>query len=32
VLPSVTIREGHRLKIYLTRDLDLPSYREQPTR
>jgi len=32
VLPSVTIREGHRLKIYLTRDLDLPSYLEQPTR
>jgi type IV secretion system protein VirB10 len=32
VLPSVTIREGHRLKIYLTRDLDLPSYREQPIR
>jgi type IV secretory pathway VirB10-like protein len=26
VLPSVTIREGHRLKIYLTSDLDLPPY------
>ena len=26
VLPSVTIREGHRLKIYLTSDLDLPAY------
>ena len=23
-LPTVTIREGHRLKVYLTRDLDLP--------
>ena len=23
VLPTVTIREGHRLKIYVTRDLDL---------
>jgi type IV secretion system protein VirB10 len=23
VLPTVTIREGHRLKIYITRDLDL---------
>jgi type IV secretion system protein VirB10 len=32
VLPSVTIREGHRLKIYLTRDLDLPPYRDQPVR
>jgi type IV secretion system protein VirB10 len=32
VLPSVTIREGHRLKIYLTRDLDLPPYRDQPLR
>ena len=32
VLPSVTIREGHRLRIYLTRDLDLPPYREQPVR
>jgi type IV secretory pathway VirB10-like protein len=25
-LPTVTIREGHRLKVYLTSDLDLPSY------
>lgn len=32
VLPSVTIREGHRLKIYLTRDLDLPAYRDQSVR
>src|SRR5258708_2787281 len=29
VLPTVTIREGHRLKIYLTRDLDLPPYTDQ---
>ena len=26
VLPTVTIREGHRLKIYLTNDLELPAY------
>lgn len=26
VLPTVTIREGHRLQIYLTSDLDLPPY------
>lgn len=32
VLPSVTIREGHRLKIYLTRDLDLPPYSRQTDR
>jgi type IV secretory pathway VirB10-like protein len=32
VLPSVTIREGHRIRIYLTRDLDLPPYRDQPAR
>ena len=32
VLPSVTIHEGHRLKIYLTRDLELPPYRDQSTR
>lgn len=25
VLPTVTIREGHRLKVYLSRDLSLPS-------
>src|SRR5262249_39748037 len=25
-LPSVTIREGHRVKVYLTNDLDLPVY------
>jgi len=29
VLPTVTIREGHRIKIYLTSDLDLPPYRDQ---
>lgn len=26
VLPTVTIREGYRLKVYLTSDLDLPAY------
>lgn len=25
-LPAVTIREGHRVKIYLTSDLELPAY------
>ena len=25
-LPTVTIREGHRVKVYLTGDLDLPAY------
>ena len=25
-LPTVTIREGHRVKVYLTNDLDLPAY------
>jgi len=25
-LPTVTIREGHRVKVYLTRDLALPAY------
>ena len=29
VLPTITIREGHRIKIYLTADLDLPPWREQ---
>jgi len=29
VLPTVTIREGHRIKIYLTGDLDLPPYPSQ---
>jgi type IV secretion system protein VirB10 len=26
VLPTFTIREGHRVKIYLLSDLDLPAY------
>lgn len=26
-LPTVTIREGHRVKVYLTADLNLPPYR-----
>jgi type IV secretion system protein VirB10 len=25
-LPTITIREGHRVKVYLTGDLELPSY------
>jgi len=25
-LPTVTIREGHRVKVYLTNDLELPAY------
>jgi type IV secretion system protein TrbI len=25
-LPTITIREGHRVKVYLTRDLELPAY------
>jgi type IV secretion system protein VirB10 len=29
-LPNITIREGHRVKVYLTNDLDLPAY-EVPT-
>jgi type IV secretion system protein VirB10 len=28
LLPTVTIREGHRIKVYLANDLDLPAYRE----
>jgi type IV secretion system protein VirB10 len=28
-LPTVTIREGHRLKVYLIADLALPAYRDQ---
>lgn len=32
VLPTVTIREGHRLRVYLSRDLSLPSSeRVQPS-
>ena len=34
-LPTVTIREGHRVKVYLTSDLELPAYsgaaERQPT-
>jgi type IV secretion system protein TrbI len=29
VLPTFTIREGHRVRIYLTRDLELPACDEQ---
>ena len=28
LLPTVTIREGHRIKVYLANDLDVPAYRE----
>ena len=27
-LPTITIREGHRVKVYLTSDLELPAYNE----
>jgi type IV secretory pathway VirB10-like protein len=27
-LPTVTIREGHRIKVYLSNDLELPLYRD----
>jgi type IV secretion system protein VirB10 len=27
-LPSITIREGHRVKVYVTGDFDLPAYNE----
>ena len=30
-LPTVTIREGHRVKVYLTSDLELPAYGAAPT-
>lgn len=30
-LPTLTIREGHRVKVYLTHDLDLPLYRGPDT-
>lgn len=26
-LPTVTIREGHRVRVYITSDIDLPVYR-----
>jgi type IV secretion system protein VirB10 len=25
-LPTITIREGHRVKVYLTSDIELPTY------
>jgi type IV secretion system protein VirB10 len=28
ILPTVTIREGHRIKVYVAHDLDVPAYRE----
>jgi type IV secretion system protein VirB10 len=31
VLPTVTIREGHRIKIYLANDLDIPEYDDTVT-
>jgi type IV secretory pathway VirB10-like protein len=31
LLPTVTIREGHRIKVYLSNDLELPAYREALT-
>ena len=27
-LPTITIREGHRVKVYLTNDIELPAYVE----
>jgi type IV secretory pathway VirB10-like protein len=30
-LPTITIHEGHRVKVYLTNDLELPAYDETPT-
>ena len=29
-LPTITIREGHRVKVYLTGDLALPEYKPSP--
>jgi type IV secretion system protein TrbI len=26
VLPTITIREGHRVKVYITEDLLIPDY------
>jgi type IV secretory pathway VirB10-like protein len=31
-LPNITIREGHRVKVYLTSDLELPAYRSPGAR
>jgi type IV secretory pathway VirB10-like protein len=30
-LPTVTVREGHRVKVYLTSDLELPAYESAET-
>lgn len=30
-MPTITIREGHRVKIYLTNDLELPAYETRGT-
>ena len=30
VLPTFTIREGHRIKVYLSQDLKLPAYDRHP--
>ena len=30
--PTVTIREGHRIAVYLTSDLELPAYEPAPTK
>jgi type IV secretory pathway VirB10-like protein len=30
LLPTVTILEGHRIKVYLSNDLELPAYLDQP--
>jgi type IV secretion system protein VirB10 len=32
LLPTVTIREGHRIKVYLSNDLELPAYRDEASR
>ena len=31
-LPKITVREGHRVRIYLTEDLELPRYNSPPDR
>jgi type IV secretion system protein VirB10 len=30
ILPTFTIREGHRIKVYLSQDLKLPAYTQHP--
>ena len=32
LLPTVTIREGHRIKVYVSSDLDVPTYVDDVTR